>query len=161
MLLHNTSHRSCQEAPSRSNHRPSSPMPTLHTQGTFTNNPIKPHSAAIPSQPSSPGTPRFSPSLTSRTQRPPSPPPTPSRTVPTPKPYGYVPNSQIHRRLWAARTNLKIDHRQSTLWLIHNRLPHLPPQHKSAPWHKQPAAYPPSTPLITKKKKIEIGPAVA
>ena len=34
----------------------------------------------------------------SRVQRPSTPPPTPSRMVHTPKPYGYVPNSQIHRR---------------------------------------------------------------
>ena len=34
----------------------------------------------------------------SRAQRPSTPPPTTSRMVPTPKPYGHVPNSQIHRR---------------------------------------------------------------
>ena len=34
----------------------------------------------------------------SRTRRPPTPPPTATRAVPKPKPYGYVPNSQAHRR---------------------------------------------------------------
>ena len=33
---------------------------------------------------------------TSRTRRPPTPPPTATRAVPKPKPYGYVPNSQVH-----------------------------------------------------------------
>ena len=34
----------------------------------------------------------------SRSRRPPTPPPTATRVVPKPKPYGYVPNSQAHRR---------------------------------------------------------------
>ena len=36
--------------------------------------------------------------LTSRARRPPTPPPTATRAAPKPKPYGYVPNSQVHRR---------------------------------------------------------------
>ena len=35
---------------------------------------------------------------TSRARRPPTPPPTATRAAPKPKPYGYVPNSQAHRR---------------------------------------------------------------
>ena len=34
----------------------------------------------------------------SRTRRPSTPPLTATRAVPKPKPYGYVPNSQVHRR---------------------------------------------------------------
>ena len=34
----------------------------------------------------------------SRIRRPPTPPPTAARAVPKPKPYGHVPNSQVHRR---------------------------------------------------------------
>ena len=36
--------------------------------------------------------------LTSRARRPPTPPPTAARAAPKPKPYGYVPDSQAHRR---------------------------------------------------------------
>ena len=36
--------------------------------------------------------------LTSRARRPPTPPPTATRAAPKPKPYGFVPNTQAHRR---------------------------------------------------------------
>ena len=60
--------------------------------------------------------------------------------------------------LWAARTDLKIYHQQRSL----TTCPTYVPATHICPLAQQPAAYPPSTPLLTRKrKKKKVRPAVA